>query len=286
MSERGDMGCDEFADVAAELALGVLTGRERADALAHLERCDACRETVRQLTMTGEQLLGLLPAVEPPAGFESRVLARLGIAVPDAPPSADSASAAAPAAVAAGKFGELAAGQVPGVTGSEPGGPVSRRRRMRRAVKASPPGRARTDGRPGPGRGPGRRTLATMVTAAAVIVAALGGWGLHSVTSPTPQSPLSSASLLSSTHQDVGQIYYYNSGSSKQWVYMAVDMPSGGGTVTCELEGPGGYYTAIGTFPLTKGHGAWGSPAKWPSGQLTGARLLAPNGKVLATATF
>src|ERR1700677_3621147 len=128
MSERGDMGCDEFADVAAELALGVLTGRERADALAHLERCDACRETVRQLTMTGEQLLGLLPAVEPPAGFESRVLARLGIAVPDAPPSADSASAAAPAAVAAGKFGELAAGQVPGVTGSEPGGPVSRRR--------------------------------------------------------------------------------------------------------------------------------------------------------------
>lgn len=86
MSEHSDMGCGEFADVAAELALGVLMGRERAGALAHLERCDACRETVRQLTMTGEQLLELLPAVEPPAGFESRTMARLGIAVPDVPP--------------------------------------------------------------------------------------------------------------------------------------------------------------------------------------------------------
>ena len=44
-----DMSCDEFAEVAAELALGVLTGRERAMAIAHLDGCDACREHVRQL---------------------------------------------------------------------------------------------------------------------------------------------------------------------------------------------------------------------------------------------
>ena len=30
MSELNEMGCREFSDVAAELALGVLTGRERA----------------------------------------------------------------------------------------------------------------------------------------------------------------------------------------------------------------------------------------------------------------
>ena len=53
MSELNEMGCDEFTDVAAELALGVLTGRERAQAIAHLDHCDACRENVRQLTMTG-----------------------------------------------------------------------------------------------------------------------------------------------------------------------------------------------------------------------------------------
>ena len=71
------MSCDEFAEVAAELALGVLTGRERAAALAHLDVCECCRELVRELTMTGEELLALLPSREPPAGFETRVLARL-----------------------------------------------------------------------------------------------------------------------------------------------------------------------------------------------------------------
>ena len=58
MSELNDMTCAELADVAAELALGVLTGRERAVAIAHLDTCDACREHVRQLMATGEQLRG------------------------------------------------------------------------------------------------------------------------------------------------------------------------------------------------------------------------------------
>ena len=253
MSEHGDMGCDEFADVAAELALGVLMGRERADALAHLERCDACRETVRQLTMTGEQLLGLLPAVEPPAGFESRAMARLGIAVPDVPP---------PAA----------------------GGKASSRRRTRRVVKASPPGHARTAGRPPSRPGAGRRAVATLATALALVVAALGGLVTHDVTSPARQSALSSAPLLSAAHQNVGQVYYYN--SSMHWIYMAVDMPSGDGMITCEVEGPNGHYTAVGKFRLSQGYGAWGSPARWSDGKVTGARLLSSNGTVIATATF
>lgn len=78
MSELTDMSCEEFAQVAAELALGVLTGRERARAIAHLDRCDSCREHVRQLSLTGEGMLGLLPSGEPPAGFETRVMGRLG----------------------------------------------------------------------------------------------------------------------------------------------------------------------------------------------------------------
>ena len=82
MSELNDMTCAELADVAAELALGVLTGRERAVAIAHLDTCDACREHVRQLMATGEQLRGLLPVAEPPAGFETRVLERLALPVP------------------------------------------------------------------------------------------------------------------------------------------------------------------------------------------------------------
>ncbi len=76
------MECAGFAEVTAELALGILTGRERAEALAHLDRCVACREDVRRLMVTGEELLWLLPAGEPPSGFETRVLERLGLAAP------------------------------------------------------------------------------------------------------------------------------------------------------------------------------------------------------------
>lgn len=67
---------------------------------------------------------------------------------------------------------------------------------------------------------------------------------------------------------------------------MAVDMPSGDGVITCELEGPNGHYTAVGKFRLTQGHGAWGSPAPWSDGKVTGARLLASTGTVIATAAF
>jgi len=80
VSALNEPGCAGFADVRAELALGVLTGRERAEALAHLEHCAACQENVRQLTMKHEQLLQLLPAVEPPPGFEARVTERLRLA--------------------------------------------------------------------------------------------------------------------------------------------------------------------------------------------------------------
>jgi anti-sigma factor RsiW len=75
MSELNEMGCAGVADAAAELALGVLPGGERARVLAHLGGCGACRENVRQLTMTGEALLGLLPGSEPPLGFETGVTA-------------------------------------------------------------------------------------------------------------------------------------------------------------------------------------------------------------------
>jgi hypothetical protein len=78
VSELNNMGCAGFAEVAAELALGVLTGRERAEALAHLDRCAACQGDVRRLTATGEELLRLLPAAEPPPGFATRALERPG----------------------------------------------------------------------------------------------------------------------------------------------------------------------------------------------------------------
>ena len=77
MTEPGAMTCAHLHDVAAELALGALTGRERAAALAHLDQCRTCREDVHRLMTVGGWVLELIPPARPPTGFETRVLHRL-----------------------------------------------------------------------------------------------------------------------------------------------------------------------------------------------------------------
>src|SRR5579859_4112877 len=80
------MNCGEMADVAAEMALGALTGRGRADAVAHLEACRTCQEAVRLLLAMADRLPELLPACDPPPGFEDAVLARIGLTAPPPAP--------------------------------------------------------------------------------------------------------------------------------------------------------------------------------------------------------
>ena len=75
MTEPRD--CAALHDVAAELALGTLEGPARGEALAHLAGCPACRAHVQELTEAVDQLLALGPEAEPPAGFESAVIARI-----------------------------------------------------------------------------------------------------------------------------------------------------------------------------------------------------------------
>ena len=257
MSEVNEMGCAEFADAAAELALGVLTGRERARALAHLDQCEACRENVRQLTVTGEELVGMLPAIEPPAGFETRVMERLGLGTP-AP-----ARQVSPARRFGLKLADWTGGGWTGRGGVNPSTPSN------------------PSSRP-------RRILAVAAVAVAVIVGGLGGWGLHATTSSPTASALSSATLLTASHQTAGKIYFYDAGS--RWLYMSVNIPSGSaagnGTVICQVEGPDGHVTTVGSFRLAGGYGYWGSPDPVTSGPLTGARLVTTTGTVLATATF
>lgn len=73
-----ESGCIEFKDTVAELAVGALGGGERARAVAHLSACPSCRHEAAELTRVADDLLLLAPETEPPPGFESRVLARLG----------------------------------------------------------------------------------------------------------------------------------------------------------------------------------------------------------------
>lgn len=69
--------CDQFRQLAPEVALGILDGDERAHALAHLSECVDCRAYTDQLAEIGDALLLLAPPADPPLGFESRVVARL-----------------------------------------------------------------------------------------------------------------------------------------------------------------------------------------------------------------
>ena len=126
--------------------------------------------------------------------------------------------------------------------------------------------------------------LALAAVTLAIVAAGLGGWALRPGTSAPAGAPLSSATLLSASHQAAGKIFLYE--GSSRWLYMSVDMPGGDGTVTCEVESQDGHITTVGSFSLTDGHGYWGSPVPPVHGSLTGARLIGPGGTVLATASF
>jgi hypothetical protein len=71
--------CGRFRELAPEIALGLVAGHERAEAVAHLQDCPACRQHTARLGVVHDRLRALIPAAEPPVGFEQRVLDRLGI---------------------------------------------------------------------------------------------------------------------------------------------------------------------------------------------------------------
>jgi hypothetical protein len=286
MSEPNDMTCAELADVATELALGVLTGRERAAALAHLDTCDGCREEVRQLMATSDQLLALLPPAEPPAGFETRVLDRIGLSVPAEEPARMKGHAELQAGTPKTPRWRRRSARGGSRPGARPGGPPVGPGGSSRPAGTARPGR--TSDKPG-GTSRMRRALAATAVGLAVIAAGLGGWRIGVGSSPSPASssasgPLTTASLLSATHQNVGDIFLYS--GTKRWVYMSVDLGSGDESVICQVVSTDGQVTNIGSFQLSDGYGSWGSQDQGSTGPLSGARLVSADGAVLATATF
>ncbi len=72
-----EMDCQQLRECSAELALGALSGPERASALMHLEHCLECQNEVKSLSTLSDALCDLVPSMEPPVGFETRVVARL-----------------------------------------------------------------------------------------------------------------------------------------------------------------------------------------------------------------
>ncbi|MFG2132987.1 hypothetical protein ACGFNV_35020 [Streptomyces sp. NPDC048751] len=217
------MECERLRELGAELALGVLPARDRAEAVVHLDRCPHCREYVERLTAVGDGLLALLPGAEPPVGFESRVVRALG---------------ATPA-------------------------PKPFRRRLGLAAAG----------------------------VAAALACGFGGWAVGTVVVGAPSTVsqptaggLREAALVSEGHE-VGRFFAHSGGEG--WVYMSVDLDGAGrGPVRCLLVHADGSTVPAGSFPLKGGYGYWGAPAEVDPATVTGARLVAPDGSVLATAHF
>ena len=72
------LSCSQVQESAPELALGILGGAERAEVVYHVDHCARCQAVVAQFAEAADALPLLAPELEPPAGFETRVLARLG----------------------------------------------------------------------------------------------------------------------------------------------------------------------------------------------------------------
>ncbi|HXF57513.1 MAG TPA: zf-HC2 domain-containing protein [Actinomycetota bacterium] len=74
---RPEPTCETARELAAEVALGIASGEERAAVLAHVARCAPCSQHLVELSRAADALLTLAPELPPPPDLERRVLARL-----------------------------------------------------------------------------------------------------------------------------------------------------------------------------------------------------------------
>ncbi len=74
-----ERGCEQYSNDLAELALGVLTGRERAQVLAHVDSCPRCADELEHLSRVADTVVQSAPEMEPPLGFEVRLFERMGV---------------------------------------------------------------------------------------------------------------------------------------------------------------------------------------------------------------
>jgi len=131
-----ERGCEEYGNELAELALGVLTGRERSRVLSHVESCPRCAEELEVLSRTADTVLQAAPDMEPPLGFEVRLFERMGVA--DVRPRRRRLrpSRWVPAVVGVAAAA-LALGVGLGVTSSPPPTPTAQSRGAHQAVTAA-----------------------------------------------------------------------------------------------------------------------------------------------------
>ncbi len=116
MSERPTVTCAAFGEAAPALAVGTVAEPYRSELFTHAASCASCAAALADLSEVADGLLNLAPEVEPPVGFETRAVARMGH-----PPDASTGAATwrqwhRSVAIAASVVVSLAAGVVLGRT--------------------------------------------------------------------------------------------------------------------------------------------------------------------------
>jgi anti-sigma factor RsiW len=245
-------GCDLVQPLAAELALGTLSGAERSAALAHLEACADCRREVEELSTAADALLLAAVDVDPPVGFEVRLLERMRLR--DGAP-AEISALDAPAAMPEGTihrlpFGQRVSRRVLGVAAAAAllagiGGAL--------IGVAAAPGHSQ----PGP-----------------VALAGIGALRTAALVVPGPagSKPVRTGEVVIAPGQPA-------------WVLMEVSDLSGTSWVSCVVQ-VGSRSISIGNFRLNGGYGSWAAPMQVSGKSVSSARIVGSDGKVLAVATF
>jgi hypothetical protein len=102
---------------------------------------------------------------------------------------------------------------------------------------------------------------------------------------PVPHGQvLRTATFETADHKAVGQIVAYR--GHLPWVFMAVDASNYDGRIVCMLEDDNGATVAVGTLQLHRGIGQFSRTVQVDFGRLRGARLISPDGSIVASATF
>jgi hypothetical protein len=233
----------------SDLAMGVLDGRERAVVLDHVASCASCAAELEQLTAVADSLVHLAAEVEPPAGFESRVLERLQVrpSIPDIQPSIPSIQPS-----------------IPNIQRSKPKIHRGWHRPLLVAAAAAVVALAFGIG------------WAVRPSTGSRVVTAVGA----------PSGYAAEASLVTPAGQSTGNVAVYAGyAGAPSWLFMTVSSPTWSGRARCTITSTDGTTHTVGSFPVVAGHQAsWGARLPDAASSVHKAELIAPDGHVLASA--
>jgi hypothetical protein len=129
-------------------------------------------------------------------------------------------------------------------------------------------------------------SMATAVAASVFVVALVVGHGATAPGYPGAQlkgTTVKLAELDAGGHPEGGVLVY---AGDPTWLFMYVDDPAWRGELRCEVTVDQGPTVVLGEFSPSDRDGAWAIKVPVPAGRLRQARIVSPDGTVLATATL